>query len=65
MRAVILLLVMFGLGYALGRRFGIKEGRQLGLVEAVINLRIEGLENGSCPICLHGADSLKDTTTTV
>ena len=47
----IIILIVFGLGYTLGRRAGSKQGRQLGLVQAFIDLRINALEQGTCPIC--------------
>lgn len=48
---VIIILIVFGLGYAAGRRVGEKQGQQLGLVQTVIDLRIKALEHGICPIC--------------
>jgi hypothetical protein len=57
---VIIILIVFGLGYALGRRVGAKQGLQLGVVQAIIDLRIKALEHGTCPICRHGSGTAKN-----
>lgn len=56
---VIAILAVFGLGYALGRRVGAKQGHQLGLAQARIDLRISALEHGRCPICRHRSAAVK------
>ncbi len=49
-------LLLFGLGYTVGRRIGLKQGKELGLVQTIIDLRIAGLEKGRCPLCFKGAE---------
>lgn len=58
----VVILMVFGLGYAIGRRVGIKHGQQLGFVQAAIDLRIHALEQGVCPICRFGYDAVKNDT---
>lgn len=50
----VLLLVFFLailLGYAVGRRWGVKQGFQLGISYGPLQLRRQGLQQGRCPIC--------------
>lgn len=56
---VVSILFIFGLGYALGRRVGTKQGYQLGSVQAGIDLRINALEQGICPICRYRCAAVK------
>ncbi|HWR55681.1 MAG TPA: hypothetical protein VN462_04210 [Negativicutes bacterium] len=50
-------LLLFGLGYTVGRRIGLKQGKELGLVQTIIDLRIAGLEKGRCPLCFKGVEN--------
>lgn len=56
---LILIVFAFGLGYALGRRVGREQGRQLGLVQAIIDLRIDALEQAICPLCRYKPEAVK------
>lgn len=58
---LVLILMVFGLGYTIGRRIGLKQGKQLGHVQTIIDLRIAGLENGRCPICFRSADKIENS----
>jgi hypothetical protein len=52
--SILMLLVIFAailLGYATGRRAGMKQGRQLGAAQAPLSLRRQALQSGQCPIC--------------
>lgn len=44
-----------GVGYAWGRRHGLRQGERLALAEAPLRLRAEALERGACPVCDHVA----------
>lgn len=56
----IIVLMVFGVGYAAGRRIGRQQGEQLGWVQAVIDLRIKALEQGRCPLCGFAVESEKN-----
>lgn len=53
----IFILVDFLLGYAIGRRNGIKEGFDKGLAYAPLKLREEVYQKYRCPICNNQIDS--------
>lgn len=48
---VIVLLSCLLIGYASGRRQGLKAGRAYGRAEAGLSLRAESLRTGTCKIC--------------
>lgn len=48
---IILCLIMVLLGYATGRRIGIKEGFQKGLCQVPLDLKLAYFETSKCPIC--------------
>ncbi len=47
----LLFMVVFLLGYGVGRRIGLKEGRKEGLTLSPLELRRQSLERGRCVIC--------------
>lgn len=53
---VLLMMLIFLVGYVLGRRIGMKEGFSRGEKEIPLNLRRETLEKGSCVICSRGLE---------
>lgn len=58
--SLVMLLAVFAamlLGYATGRRAGIKQGRQMGTRQAPITLRRQALQSGQCPICDSGYET--------
>lgn len=46
----IMILLVFLIGYALGRRIGIKQGYERGIAYAPLKLKEEAYENYSCPL---------------
>ncbi|EOD01054.1 hypothetical protein [Caldisalinibacter kiritimatiensis] len=48
---IIISIFIFLIGYALGRRVGIKEGFFIGVNTAPILLRIKMQKEGICPLC--------------
>jgi hypothetical protein len=54
----VLIIVLFFLfiGYAAGRRTGIRMGREKGFSESKLRLREESYRAGICPICDRGRE---------
>lgn len=50
---LILMLLVFLIGYMVGKKRGIRIGREAGLAESKIMLRAESYRFGICPICDH------------
>jgi hypothetical protein len=48
---IIIALLIFLVGYSIGRRTGIKEGYNEGMAYAPIEIKREYFEHGRCPIC--------------
>ncbi|SNR87953.1 hypothetical protein SAMN05446037_1001193 [Anaerovirgula multivorans] len=48
-------LTMVLLGYSIGRRIGIKEGRERAKNHAIIELKLDYYNNKKCPICLNNS----------
>lgn len=49
----IIVLSVFLIGYSIGRRIGICQGKNEGLVFYLIKLKQEMLETSLCPLCHH------------
>ncbi len=54
---ILLIMIVFLLGYALGRRIGLKEGRIQMEKILPLSLKRETLEKGACVICNHSVEN--------
>ncbi|MDI3535025.1 MAG: hypothetical protein PWQ82_1390 [Thermosediminibacterales bacterium] len=61
MRGILFIMYIFVLliGFAAGRRIGIKQGFEIGIRYAPIELKKQMFESGLCPVCNISIDSLK------
>ncbi|QEK12170.1 hypothetical protein FQB35_07160 [Crassaminicella thermophila] len=53
----IIILSIFLLGYAIGRRIGIKEGYKKGVYYAPLKMREDVYNDHSCPLCNNQIDN--------
>lgn len=58
-----LLCLLFAVAFGWGRRRGRREGVEEGLRSAPLELRREGLEQGTCVLCGRDADATTDEKT--
>lgn len=62
MVSMIIILLVFLLGYAAGRRKGLKEGRDLDILYCPFLIRMQSLKRGMCKDCKSLQDCVKLTS---
>ncbi|NMB11414.1 MAG: hypothetical protein GX977_03910 [Firmicutes bacterium] len=61
-KVAVVILACILVGFAVGRRLGIKEGFRVGMAYGVLDMRQQCLKSGRCPICNSAAPIVDNTS---